>query len=259
MGITGTEVSKEASDIILMDDNFNSIVKAMIWGRAVNDSVRKFLQFQLTVNLCAVVLAFVSAVTDPDNQSVLSATQLLWVNLIMDTLAALALATEKPNDGLIDRYPISKGASLISFTMWKMIIGQAVFQVVTNLFLIRVGPSIFHLGNSKEDRALMRTIVFNTFVFLQVFNEINCRRVDEHFNVFRGILKNYSFFNNPGYCDCGAIFHCSIWRDCLQDRSAEFSSMVCVHVDRILVIAGWSYSSSIPKLWIGKVFPRRDP
>jgi Ca2+-transporting ATPase len=96
MGIAGTEVAKEASSIILMDDNFASIVKAVAWGRCVNDSVRKFLQFQLTVNVTAVLIAFISAIIDKDDSSVLSAVQLLWVNLIMDTLAALALATDTP-------------------------------------------------------------------------------------------------------------------------------------------------------------------
>lgn len=91
MGIAGTEVAKEASDIILMDDNFTSIVKAMSWGRTVNDAVKKFLQFQITVNITAVILTFVSAVASGDENSVLTAVQLLWVNLIMDTFAALAL------------------------------------------------------------------------------------------------------------------------------------------------------------------------
>jgi Ca2+-transporting ATPase len=91
MGIAGTEVAKEASSIILLDDNFRSIVTAISWGRAVNDAVAKFLQFQITVNITAVMLTFVSSVVSSDNQSVLSAVQLLWVNLIMDTFAALAL------------------------------------------------------------------------------------------------------------------------------------------------------------------------
>ncbi|KAI7974424.1 hypothetical protein EIK77_008604 [Talaromyces pinophilus] len=91
MGIAGTEVAKEASDVILMDDNFTSIVKAMSWGRTVNDAVKKFLQFQITVNITAVILTFVSAVASGDENSVLTAVQLLWVNLIMDTFAALAL------------------------------------------------------------------------------------------------------------------------------------------------------------------------
>ena len=96
MGVTGTDVAKEASDIILMDDNFTSIVKAVSWGRNVFSSIRKFLQFQLTVNVAAVVLAFVGSVTSDHGESPLKPVQLLWVNLIMDTLAALALATEDP-------------------------------------------------------------------------------------------------------------------------------------------------------------------
>lgn len=91
MGIAGTEVAKEASSIILLDDNFKSIVTAISWGRAVNDAVAKFLQFQITVNITAVVLTFVSSVYSSSNSSVLNAVQLLWVNLIMDTFAALAL------------------------------------------------------------------------------------------------------------------------------------------------------------------------
>jgi len=91
MGIAGTEVAKEASSIILLDDNFRSIVTAISWGRAVNDAVAKFLQFQITVNITAVALTFVSSVYSSSNTSVLNAVQLLWVNLIMDTFAALAL------------------------------------------------------------------------------------------------------------------------------------------------------------------------
>jgi len=108
MGIAGTEVCKEASDIILMDDNFSSLVKAVMWGRNVYDSIRKFLQFQLTVNVVAVLLAFIGSVTDEHGESPLKPVQLLWVNLIMDTMAALALATEPPSESLLDRKPYGK-------------------------------------------------------------------------------------------------------------------------------------------------------
>jgi len=91
MGVTGTQVSKNASDIILMDDNFNSIVRAVVWGRNVYLSIRKFLQFQLTANAIAVCIMLISAAVI--RQSVFAAVQMLWVNLIMDSLAALALAT----------------------------------------------------------------------------------------------------------------------------------------------------------------------
>ena len=101
MGIAGTDVAKEASDIILTDDNFTSIVKAVMWGRNVYDSISKFLQFQLTVNVVAVVVAFIGSCAIQD--SPLKAVQMLWVNLIMDTLASLALATELPTPELLLR------------------------------------------------------------------------------------------------------------------------------------------------------------
>ncbi|ORY03426.1 calcium-translocating P-type ATPase [Basidiobolus meristosporus CBS 931.73] len=194
MGIAGTEVAKEASSIILMDDNFSSIVKAVSWGRSVNDAVKKFLQFQLTVNVTAVVLAFVSAVSDENQASVLTAVQLLWVNLIMDTLAALALATDPPSPELLDRAPTPRTASLITFTMWKMIIGQAIFQVAVSFILLYAGPSIF--GISTKDitqKRELNTLIFNTFVFMQIFNEVNCRRLDNKLNIFHNIHKNNYF------------------------------------------------------------------
>lgn len=133
MGITGTEVAKDASDIVLLDDNFSSIVKAVMWGRNVYDSIRKFIQFQLTVNLVAVAVAFIGSVTD--GESPLTPVQLLWVNLIMDTFAALALATERPTEDLLDRKPYGRYDKLITRTMWRNIISQAVFQVITHFGL----------------------------------------------------------------------------------------------------------------------------
>lgn len=170
MGIAGTEVAKEASSIILMDDNFSSIVKAIMWGRAVNDAVRKFLQFQLTVNITAVLLTFVTAVSSSDRSSVLTAVQLLWVNLIMDTFAALALATDAPTPEILDRKPTPKSASLISLNMWKMIIGQAIFQLVITFVMNFAGGNILSYSGEAQEREL-RTMVFNTFVWMQIFNE----------------------------------------------------------------------------------------
>merc|ERR1712230_319989 len=171
MGIAGTEVAKEASAIILMDDNFASIVKALMWGRAVNDAVAKFLQFQLTVNITAVLLTFVSAVSNPDMESVLTAVQLLWVNLIMDTFAALALATDPPTPAILDRKPAGKRAPLITMNMWKMIIGQAIFQLTVTFILYFAGAQI--LGYNEEQDLELSTMVFNTFVWMQIFNEFN--------------------------------------------------------------------------------------
>jgi Ca2+-transporting ATPase len=192
MNIAGTEVAKEASDIILMDDNFTSIVKALMWGRAVNDAVRKFLQFQITVNITAVLLAFITAVSSGSEKSVLTAVQLLWVNLIMDTMAALALATDPPTRKILDRKPDPKSAPLISVNMWKMIIGQAIYQLIVTLVLYFAGPAIFHYSGEDEMEQL-QTMVFNTFVWMQIFNSLNNRRLDNKFNILEGIQRNWFF------------------------------------------------------------------
>lgn len=209
MGIAGTEVAKEASAIILLDDNFSSIVKAIMWGRSVNDAVAKFLQFQITVNITAVVLAFVSAVSSPDSHSVLSAVQLLWVNLIMDTFAALALATDAPTEKILDRKPAPKSAPLITINMWKMIIGQAIYQLIVTFVLYFAGYSILgyetRATNEFPDNldarktlqdtlhSELNTIVFNTFVWMQIFNEFNNRRLDNKLNIFEGVHRNPFF------------------------------------------------------------------
>jgi Ca2+-transporting ATPase len=170
MGIAGTEVAKEASAIILMDDNFASIVKAMMWGRAVNDAVKKFLQFQVTVNITAVLLTFITAVSSDEESSVLTAVQLLWVNLIMDTMAALALATDPPTDTILDRKPDPKSAPLITITMWKMIIGEAIYQLVITLLLYYGSTSILSYTSDRELKSVA-PLVFNTFVWMQIFNQ----------------------------------------------------------------------------------------
>jgi Ca2+-transporting ATPase len=202
MGIMGTEVAKEASDIILMDDNFSSIVKALAWGRAINDAVKKFLQFQITVNITAVVLTFVSAVASDEERSVLNAIQLLWVNLIMDTFAALALATDPPNGSLLDRAPEARKAPLINLTMWKMIIGQSIYQLAVCLTLHFAGPTTLTPGYSEDE---LRTLVFNTFVFMQIFKLINSRRIDNKLNIFEGLHRNHLFMLMMGIMVAGQV------------------------------------------------------
>ncbi|KAL9640635.1 MAG: hypothetical protein Q9204_000624 [Flavoplaca sp. TL-2023a] len=195
MGIAGTEVAKEASAIILMDDNFASIVKAIMWGRAVNDAVKKFLQFQVTVNITAVFLTFISAVANENEESVLTAVQLLWVNLIMDTLAALALATDPPTPSILNRKPEPKSAPLITRNMWKMIIGQSIFQLVVTLILYFPGERFipYYDTNTSTRTDQHQTLIFNTFVWMQIFNQYNNRRLDNRLNIFEGIQRNYFF------------------------------------------------------------------
>ncbi|SCV70468.1 BQ2448_1862 [Microbotryum intermedium] len=198
MGIAGTEVAKEASDIILMDDNFASIVSAIMWGRCVNDSVKKFLQFQLSVNVTAVIITYITAVSSNEEESVLTAVQLLWVNLIMDTFAALALATDPADPEALDRKPDRKMAPLISAQMWLMIMGQALYQILVALVLHFAGHNIFGFHSSDSGERIdqdneLKTLIFNSFVFCQIFNMLNARRLDRTLNIFRGIHKNMYF------------------------------------------------------------------
>ncbi|KGO72374.1 ATPase, P-type, K/Mg/Cd/Cu/Zn/Na/Ca/Na/H-transporter [Penicillium expansum] len=197
MGITGTEVAKEASSIILLDDNFRSIVTAIAWGRTVNDAVAKFLQFQITVNISAVILTFVSSIYSDSNNPVLNAVQLLWVNLIMDTFAALALATDGPTPEILDRKPVPKSAPLFTMNMWKMILGQTVYKLAVIFMLYFSGDQLLSPQLENNDPELrskqLSTVVFNTFVWMQIFNELNCRRLDNRFNIFEGMFRNYWF------------------------------------------------------------------
>ncbi|KAH9905078.1 calcium-translocating P-type ATPase [Fomitopsis serialis] len=192
MGIAGTEVAKEASDIILMDDNFASIVKAIMWGRCVNDAVRKFLQFQISTNITAVMVTFVTAVASASESSVLSAVQLLWINIIMDTFAALALATDPASPELLDRKPDKKTSPLFSVDMYKQIIGQSVYQIIIILVFHFLGSSILAF-DPQYSSTVAQTTVFNIFVFAQIANSVNCRRLDNHLNIFEGITRNYYF------------------------------------------------------------------
>jgi len=193
MGIAGTEVAKEASDIILMDDNFASIVKAIMWGRCVNDAVRKFLQFQISTNITAVIITFVSSTSSEEEESVLTAVQQLWINIIMDTFAALALATDPTTKSLLDRKPDTHGTRLFSADMIKMILGQSTYQVIIILIFHFLGHSILGLDHTGKNDLIITTLVFNTFVFAQIFNSVNCRRLDNKLNIFEGIFKNRYF------------------------------------------------------------------
>ncbi|CAL0327895.1 unnamed protein product [Lupinus luteus] len=197
MGIQGTEVAKESSDIIILDDNFASVVKVVRWGRSVYANIQKFIQFQLTVNVAALVINVVAAISSGDVP--LNAVQLLWVNLIMDTLGALALATEPPTDHLMDRRPVGRREPLITNIMWRNLLIQAMYQVSVLLVLNFRGVSILGLGHEKHDHAILvkNTLIFNAFVFSQVFNEFNARKPDE-FNIFKGVTKNLLFMGIVG-------------------------------------------------------------
>ncbi|KAK6921112.1 Cation-transporting P-type ATPase, C-terminal [Dillenia turbinata] len=161
----------------------------------ITERVRKMAeerQFQLTVNVAALIINVVAVVSFGDVP--LNAVQLLWVNLIMDTLGALALATEPPTDHLMHRPPVGRREPLITNIMWRNILIQAAYQVTVLLVLNFDGKSILHLEHDNAEHAnkVKNTLIFNAIVFCQVFNEFNVRNPDE-INIFKGVVMNHLF------------------------------------------------------------------
>lgn len=192
MGIQGTEVAKESSDIIILDDNFASVVKVVRWGRSVYANIQKFIQFQLTVNVAALIINVVAAISSGNVP--LNAVQLLWVNLIMDTLGALALATEPPTDQLMKRTPVGRREPLVTNIMWRNLFIQAAYQVAVLLTLNFRGRNLLHLTQDTLEHSskVKNSFIFNTFVLCQVFNEFNSRKPEE-LNIFEGVSRNHLF------------------------------------------------------------------
>lgn len=206
MGIVGTKIAKRACDIILMDDNFASIVNAVKWGRNVFDSISKFIQFQLTVNFSAITIASVGSFVY--QASPLSAVQMLWVNMIMDSMASLALATEPPTEELLTRPPYGKRRPMLSRVMIVFIVGHGCFQLAVCFAIIfdaswlpdNVAP--YNQNLDSHEGTVHWTILFNTFVMMQLANELNARKLPTverlkttwwEWNVFVGLNRNPLF------------------------------------------------------------------
>jgi Ca2+ transporting ATPase len=252
----GTDIAKEASDIVIIDNNFSSIVTAIIYGRNIYDNIRKFLQFQLSVNFCACILVFICACIG--NETPLTPIQMLWVNLIMDSLGSLALATEPPYEELLRRKPTKREESIINGLMWKHILFQSLVQIILLIILYLLAPEFIEEDNlvrraennliyfcysaypgkntkniiygteakwesaggkligsrkdycgkyatkqnlqlafneyiSSNDSTTHMTLIFNIFVFYTLFNEVNCRVINDSFNIFVRISKSYLF------------------------------------------------------------------
>jgi Ca2+ transporting ATPase len=253
----GTDIAKEASDIVIIDNNFSSIVTAIIYGRNIYDNIRKFLQFQLSVNFCACLIVFICACIG--NETPLTPIQMLWVNLIMDSLGSLALATEPPYEELLQRAPTKRSESIINGRMWKHIVVQSLIQIVILLILYLIAPNFVKEqdlerlaentiinycygqmpGNGDKDNIIFGTesswsseakllstidkdycgkyksrqslnvafkeysnsnggtvhmsLIFNVFVIYTLFNQVNCRMIDDSFNIFKRVGRSILF------------------------------------------------------------------
>ncbi|KAJ3136186.1 hypothetical protein HK100_001915 [Physocladia obscura] len=227
MGIAGTEVAKEASSIILMDDSFSSVVSAIIWGRSVNDSVKKFLQFQLSVNVSAMIITLISSILDSTESSVLTVVQLLWVNLIIDTLAALSLGTENPLPDVLNRKPESRKSSLINLTMWKMILGQAVLQVVVNLSLLFGGAQFFGFQELVNEGGVLA--INSSSASVQAINERVLLRTITIIIQFGGVTFETTPLNGMQWLFCVLVGFTSIPWGVILRLVRLFSFKVFMH------------------------------
>ena len=286
MGIAGTEVAKDSSDIIILDDNFASIITAIKWGRNIYTNVRKFLQFQLTVNVVAMFIVFVGSVVlrDPPLTSV----QMLWVNLIMDTCGALALATEPPSEELLNQKPYPRTDSILTPVMFRNIAGQALYQMTVLLVLLFGGKGIFGLsypediegfyltenvsaGKSAEALAFLSiqyqeklfhyTMIFNAFVFMQIFNEINARKLgDREFNVFQGFFNNLLFLWIV--LATIAIQYCMVQYGGASVRTSPLTTeqhLICLAIGMFSLIQGVIVKLVLPVRWFERIHINEVP
>ena len=291
---SGTDIAKQASDIVIIDNNFSSIITAIIYGRNIYDNIRKFLQFQLTVNFTACIIVFICACIG--NDTPLTPIQMLWVNLIMDSLGSLALATEPPYEELLQRQPTKRNESIINGKMWKHIIIQSLVEIGILLILYLLAPKfigekdlirlaennlikycyetlpgktdpnyIIYGTESNWDNNIRlsknidveecggfanrinlnlayqeyrnangasthMTIIFNVFVYYTLFNQFNCRVIDDSFNIFIRFGRSLLF---PLIC---------FFEMALQAVIVEFGNEALHVVERGLCWNHWLYS-----------------
>jgi Ca2+-transporting ATPase len=202
MGIAGTEVAKEASKIVLLDDAFSTIVKAVQWGRSLYENIQRFIQFQVTINVSALTIAFLGpffGIRPP-----FTVLQLLWINVIMDTFASIALCSEPPRAGVMNLPPKRKDENILTPSMMRTILSTAIFFIVVMMGLLwgmvkwrwfaGDGPVI----PKFEMTTRQVSIFFAVYVFFQVWNEINCRALTPETSGFHNLLSNWTFLTIVG-------------------------------------------------------------
>lgn len=181
---TGTSVAKEASDITLLDDSFNSIGTAVMWGRSLYKNIQRFIVFQLTINFVALLIVLLGSIVGTELP--LTVTQMLWVNLIMDTFAALALASIPPSESVMNDKPRRSTDFIISKAMRQNIFG------VGTVFLVVLMAMIYYFTNADGGMTVQRlTVFFTFFVMLQFWNLFNARVFGTTDSAFKGLAKSY--------------------------------------------------------------------
>jgi Ca2+-transporting ATPase len=198
MGIAGTEVAKEASDIVLVDDNFKSIITGVWWGRTLYQNIQRFLQFQLSVNVVALTCAFIGPLIGVPLP--LTVTQLLWINIIMDTFAAIAFSTDPPRKHTMRQKPIPRQTHIITPSMLATLLINSFYQVgilfaalYGGWFLAEDKRFEFHKEVKYDDNIEALTVFFTIFVMFQFWHKFNCRSLRHDESRFALLFKNPLF------------------------------------------------------------------
>jgi len=185
---SGTEITKEAGDIIIMDDNFSSIDKAILYGRTIFNSIRKFIVFQLTINVAAVLISLVFPLLGREYP--LTITQILWINLVMDTIGAMAFGGEPALSRFMQEKPKKRDEQIVNGYMWREILVGGLFTFGLSLFfLLSDIPKL--VFRAHDQNLYLLTGYFAFFILTAVFNAFNVRT--DQFNLFENILKNKGF------------------------------------------------------------------
>jgi len=238
MGRTGTAVAKEASDIVLLDDSFRSIVNAIMWGRSLYENIQRFILFQLTINVAALTIAMLGPFIDV--KFPLTVTQMLWVNLIMDTLAALALATEPPHADVMLRPPRNPAAFIVTPAMARNLLGVAGVFVVVLLGLLYFLEWIDHI--SDHDPTYGGTVFFSVFVLLQFWNLFNARAMGSAQSAFAGLGKSKAFLLIAASILAGQILLVQLGGAVFRAQPLDWKTWL------VIIVA------TSPVLWIGEVW-----
>jgi Ca2+-transporting ATPase len=249
MGITGTDVSKQAADLVLADDNFASIVEAVAEGRAIYSNIRKFLRYLLSSNIGEVMTMVFGVLmaktiglrTDADTLVLpLLATHLLWINLVTDGAPALALGLEDADPGLMERPPRARDEAVITRRMWGGIVVMGAMMAVGTLFVLDASlPGGFVHGTGE--RRYAQTMAFTTLMFFQLFNVFNAR--SEERSAFSGLFTNRWLWTSVGL---SLVLHVAvIYTPFLQDA---FSTTALDWRDWLTCVA---VGSSV--LWLGEI------
>ena len=244
MGISGTEVSKNAADIILTDDSFSTIVKGIKWGRGIYDNFQRFVQFQLTVNVVAFLIAIISQLLGQEMP--FTTIQLLWVNIIMDGPPALALGLEPVRDFVLNRKPVNRNANIISKSMIRTIILNALF--ITGLLLAQSTFNILNVTPEENE-----TVMFSLFAFLALFNAFNCREFGSD-SIIPNFTKNKLALQIISVTGIAQIFFVQIFQDFFNSVSLSFGLWIKI----LLVAASIVIVNEIVKLVIRLFNPKTE-